>query len=880
MRYLAKRALSLLLALLLCLTLFPAAALAEEGSISSVEDEGDGLSGTPAPTEKDEPGTIVGDGIPGVPSDDPAALAQEPTADEIQGIVASGSCGENLTWNLDDAGLLTISGEGAMTDWNPQEAPWYSQRGSIQTVQIEENITNIGSAAFYGCSRLTSVTIPESVTSIGVGAFFNCNSLTSVMIPSSVTSIEDSAFQDCSSLKIVLFQGNPPYFFSKAFYNDLITALYPIDNPAWTADKLKNYGDGTMTWVGYRDEAASYTIHFDPNGGSNAPEDQIKGHNVDITLTSAVPSHEKGTFLGWSTRLGAAEPEYQPGDSFGLNGDTTLYAVWEGVPSIVDAGNCGENLTWTLDDAGLLTISGEGKMTDWSKSSSVPWYGQQENIISILIENGVTTIGVHAFCNCSSVTSVTIPASVTCIGASAFEGCNSLASVMIPESITGIGSSAFAFCCSLQEIRVAEGNKAYTSVDGVLYDASLRNLLRCPGGKTGEVLIPESVTSIEFSALQGCSCLMGVTIPASVTSIGRSAFASCSSLSSMTIPVGVITIGSGAFALCSSLRIVLFQGDAPMIEGGVFANDRTTALYPMDNPTWTSDKIQDYGAEKLTWVGYRDEAKAYTIHFDANGGSDAPEDQIKGHNVDITLTSAEPSREDATFLGWSTRRGAALPDYLPGDRFGLNADTILYAVWKLEAPVLPTEAVLSLGSAKVCAGQEFTVELTMEKNPGLMYLSFRLDYDADALAFLGAEDGAFSGWMVNTEKSFLTWDSDEDRTENGTLLRLRFHVKEDAATGETAIALADLFATNYAEELLGIGSIPGTVTVLPHTPGDVTGDGEVDGRDLVRLRKYLAGTPGFEIVEANTNVNGDDGIDILDLVRLRKYLAQYDVILE
>ena len=664
MRHMAKRTMSLLLALLLCLTLFPAAALAEEGSIRPVEDEGDGLSGTPAPTEEDEPGTIVGDGVLDVPPDALAALPGEPAADEVQGIVASGSCGENLTWTLDDAGLLTISGTGAMTDWSYNGSPWYSQRESIKEVQIEDVVTSIGNYAFYNCSSLTGVTIPAGVTSIGICAFSFSKSLTSVTIPEGVTDIGESAFSYCSGL-------------------------------------------------------------------------------TSVTIPKGVSSIKSNTYTGCSS------------------------------------------------------------------------------LMNVTIPNSVIRIESSAFKDCSSLTDVTIPDSVTSIDSFAFSGCSSLTSVTIPDSVTSIASHVFTECTSLTT-----------------------------------VTIPVSITRIADTLFRGCTGLMSVTIPESVTYVGDSSFQDC-----------------------SSLRIILFQGDAPTIRNA-FSNDRTTAVYPIDNATWTADKLQDYGAEKLTWVGYQDEAKAYTIHFDPNGGSDAPEDQIKGHNVDIQLTEAVPGRENAAFQGWSTRRGAAEPDYLPLDRFSLNADTTLYAVWKLEAPVLPTEAVLSLGSAKVCAGQEFTVELTMEKNPGLMYLSFRLDYDTASLEFLGAEDGVFTGWTVNREKSFLAWDADGDRTENGALLRLRFRAKEEARTGETPIALAELFATNYEEELLGIGSVPGTVTILPHTPGDVNGDGEVDGRDLVRLRKYLAGVPEIVIVEANANVNGDDVVDILDLIRLRKYLVQNDVILE
>ena len=128
--------------------------------------------------------------------------------------------------------------------------------------------------------------------------------------------------------------------------------------------------------------------------------------------------------------------------------------------------------------------------------------------------------------------------------------------------------------------------------------------------------------------------------------------------------------------------------------------------------------------------------------------------------------------------------------------------------------------------------------------------------------------------MVNTEKSFLTWDSDEDRTENGVLLRLRFRAKEEAPTGETAIALADLFATNYAEELLGIGSVPGTVAILPHTPGDVNGDGLVSAADAALVLRYDAGWTELSDAQLKAaDMDGDDQVTDLDAKAILRYVA-------
>ena len=115
----------------------------------------------------------------------------------------SGTCGENLTWTLEN-GTLTISGTGEMENYQEDNyAPWYSSRSSITSVTISDGVTSIGNYAFYNCSSMTSVTIPNSVTSIGERAFFRCSSLTSVTIGNSVTSIEDYAFEWCSSLTSV-----------------------------------------------------------------------------------------------------------------------------------------------------------------------------------------------------------------------------------------------------------------------------------------------------------------------------------------------------------------------------------------------------------------------------------------------------------------------------------------------------------------------------------------------------------------------------------------------------------------------------------------------------------------------------------------------------
>ncbi len=189
------------------------------------------------------------------------------------------------------------------------------------------------------------------------------------------------------------------------------------------------------------------------------------------------------------------------------------------------SGDCGESVTWTLDNSGVLTIEGSGAMSDYTAGPTVPWYGK--TVKSAVIADGVTKIGSYAFYGCSVLTSVNIPNSVTSIGDRAFYNCSGLTSVTIPNSVTSIGDYAFYYCSGLTSVTI--GN---------------------------------SVTSIGMSAFIGCSSLTSVIIPNSVTSISDRAFRYCSSLTSITIPNSVESIGSYAFQYCSSLTEVTLQGTA------------------------------------------------------------------------------------------------------------------------------------------------------------------------------------------------------------------------------------------------------------------------------------------------------------------------------
>ena len=289
---------------------------------------------------------------------------------------------------------------------------------------------------------------------------------------------------------------------------------------------------------------------------------------------------------------------------------------------IVASGTCGaegdgSNLTWTLDSEGVLTISGSGDMHDYIYNS--PWHENGNQIRSVFMANGVTSIGNFAFYECISLTSMTIPDSVTCIGNCAFNdcsslasvtipdsvasigvyafcGCTSLKSVTIPDSVTSIGDYAFGFCTSLTGIWVDGGSSHYFSdASGVLFNKDKTVLAQCPGAFSGSYVIPDGVTSINDAAFVNCTSLTSVTIPDGVTNIGYEVFAGCTSLANMVLPNGVTRIGAEAFDWCTSMKSITIPDSVTSIGYDAFSNCKslTNVYFTGTEEAWNGITIDD-----------------------------------------------------------------------------------------------------------------------------------------------------------------------------------------------------------------------------------------------------------------------------------------------
>ncbi len=238
----------------------------------------------------------------------------------------------------------------------------------------------------------------------------------------------------------------------------------------------------------------------------------------------------------------------------------------------IASGKCGDNLTWTLDDGGTLTISGTGDMTDYSSSTTVPWYSHRAKISTVAIDPSVTSIGSYAFCYCTSLTSITIPDSVTSLGDYCFEGCDSLTSITLPDSVTSLGIQCFYGCSSLTSITIPD---SVTSLG-----------IQCFYGCSSltSITLPDRVTSLGNGCFSHCTSLTSITLPDSVTSLGDRCFSCCTSLTSITIPDSVTSLGEDCFSCCTSLKHIWVNENNPnysSMDGILFNKNRTKIVaYP------------------------------------------------------------------------------------------------------------------------------------------------------------------------------------------------------------------------------------------------------------------------------------------------------------
>lgn len=439
---------------------------------------------------------------------------------------ASGTCGENLTWTLDGAGTLTISGTGAMEEFDYYGAPWRQNRDSIKTVVIENGVTTIGSCAFYGYKNMASVTIPKSVTSIGERAFYGCTSLTGITIPESVTLIGESAFYQCTALTSITIPEGVTSIGDYAFNRcDNLSDVYITNMDAWCRI---NFGNSYATPM------------------CRAQNIRLNGSKIaSVTVPEGV-TELNYTFYGFKDLIRVALPKSLTGigeETFYNCTSLTNLTIPDGVTAIGDRAflECSSLASATIPGSvaaiGNFAFSDCSRLTDVTIPSSVTTIGRYafsdcRSLTSISIPEGLTAINAWVFSSCSSLTSVTIPEGVTSIGDRAFSYCRSLTSITIPQSVTTIGDSAFASCSDLTDAYISD-LEAWYKID---FADDQSNPLRYAknlylnGALVESLEIPASVSVVQAGLFRNATCLKRVSIPRSLAGVAANAFEKCTNI--------------------------------------------------------------------------------------------------------------------------------------------------------------------------------------------------------------------------------------------------------------------------------------------------------------------------------------------------------------
>lgn len=491
-------------------------------------------------------------------------------------------CGESLTWNLDEIGILTISGTGDMYDYSEEPAPWSEYSDIITSITIDYGVTSIGTSAFTGCSNVQQINIPDSVEHIYPYAFSFCKGLHTVQLPSSLTLISEELFAECDNLKNLSIPDTVTEIGANAFLRCKVFSLETLPSGIQRigAAAFENCGSienlelpKTLESIG---EAAFGGTIIDKASFDGTLEKwvAIGGDGCGIARDKIDFLEHICDFSGWeydehkhwqSCSCGKTQNE---GEHTG-DGDTCT-VCGAALSEALGSGSIDGGLSWSLSRSGALTISGSGKMSDFSSvANAAPWDKQKDKIQSAVIESGVQSIS-----------------------GGAFSGCTALEKVSISDTVAQIDLNAFDGCMALAEFEVAADNKAFSSDGGVLFSAD-KKLLRCPVGKSADytvpsgtvaiaggafkdcaklesLVIPDSVTAIGKSAFENCSALKRITLPKNITKLEASCFSGCAALAEITLPDGLKTLGEKVFSGCAALKSVKIPAEVTVIPAEAF----------------------------------------------------------------------------------------------------------------------------------------------------------------------------------------------------------------------------------------------------------------------------------------------------------------------
>lgn len=287
-------------------------------------------------------------------------------------------------------------------------------------------------------------------------------------------------------------------------------------------------------------------------------------------------------------------------------------------------GLCGTDLSWTLDEAGTLTILGSGNMNDFPEQEMAPWYESRKEILRVVLPDGLTNIGNLAFYECENLTAIVIPDSVEIIGEYAFAGCKELVILRLGSKVQKIQEGAFLECLSLADVSFPDS----------LQMLGIKAFYRCETLTT--ITIPSSVTSLGTSVFSYCINLISADIQANIEVLPEWNFYGCSKLTTIILPDNISDINEHAFRGCDQLCTVYYNGEAK-------SKQEIEQLVSNDVPKFGDVGVVSGGKPNGVVI-------SGTANEEANGTLTQQSTQVeKGENSSVSVTiENNGSKDDGT----------------------------------------------------------------------------------------------------------------------------------------------------------------------------------------------------------------------------------------
>ncbi|MCD7724134.1 MAG: leucine-rich repeat domain-containing protein [Clostridiales bacterium] len=548
----------------------------------------------------------------------------------------SGTCGDNLTWTLDDDGVLTISGTGDMEDYSSGGAPWYSSCESITNVEIGDEITSIGSYAFYNCTALMSITIPNSVISIGSSAFNGCSALEEITLPFVGSSrnasrtpgavfgyiFGDVSYTGASSTQQYYSLGSKTYYIPSSLTKVTVTdatqipygAFYKCSN---LVDITINDSISSIDSEAFRDCSALEEITLPFVGSSrsaNGTYDAVFGYIFGYTESNSSGStnqyYNNGRYYNYHIpsslkKVTITDATQIPYNAFYNCSNLTYIAISESttsidkkafyccygleeiiLPFIGSSRDASESSNTIFEYIFNGNVPSNLKKVTITDAKQIPYeaFYNCSKLTDITVSGSATNVGGSAFYGCTNLTNITLPNSITTIGDYAFYKCTNLTSAIIPDDVTNIGENVFENCTNLTDLTISNnitniGACAFKGCTGLtnVYISDITSWLNISFGDTYSNPMYYT-TNIYVDGEQP----RDITIPNGVTEIPSYTFYNWASVTDITMPDSVNSIGDSAFYGCTALENVY----APNIESWMnitFSNATSTPMYYADN---------------------------------------------------------------------------------------------------------------------------------------------------------------------------------------------------------------------------------------------------------------------------------------------------------